>query len=180
MIQKNREDSIEKLRQAIQQIADFPTPGIQFYDISTLLLHPHLLKLAISLMSRIAKELYLDKILIIESRGFIFGPPMALELNAGVVMARKQGKLPGECWQAEYDLEYGSSILELQKSAVKKGDQVLIVDDVLATGGTAKAAADLVEKAGGEVAGYSFLIELPALHGRQKLAHDKICSVLEY
>src|SRR5205807_3342922 len=170
----------EPLKKLIREIPDFPKKGILFYDITTLLKD----KLGLATLIDALAEYYLPKkvdlILGIEARGFIFGPALAYRLNAGFVPVRKPKKLPAEVARMTYDLEYGQDTLEIHKDAVKSGQKVVIVDDLLATGGTANACAQLVKSIGGEVAGLGFAIELDFLKGREKLAPYDVFSLLHY
>jgi len=168
------------LKSKIRVIEDFPEEGISFKDITTVLQDPKLLKEAIDQMTEKFKELGVDIVVGPESRGFIFGTPMAYNLDAGFVMVRKPGKLPAETVKYSYDLEYGQDTLEIHKDAIKKGQKVLIVDDLLATGGTVSATAKLVEMLGGEVVGLGFFIELTELKGRDKLTQYNIHSIVKY
>ena len=170
----------ERLRAAVRDVPDFPKEGILFRDITTLLLDPDVHRLAVEALATPFRSAPPDRIMGIESRGFIFGSTLALELNAGFVLARKPGKLPHEIESASYDLEYGSDSIEVHKDAIRPGDRVLVFDDLIATGGTAAAACDLVERLGGEVAGVLFLIELTGLNGREKLGDRPVHSILRY
>lgn len=168
------------LKKLIREVPDFPKPGILFYDITTLLKDARGLgRLTEALVARY-RDQPPDLIAGIEARGFMFGPVMASHLNRGFVPIRKPGKLPAASIRVTYDLEYGSDSLEIHKDAVQPGQRVLIVDDLLATGGTAQATCQLVEKLGGVVSGVAFVIELEFLKGRQKLAKYDIFSVLQY
>lgn len=160
------------LRRALRTVPDFPEPGVQFKDITPILADPRLLQHAVEVLLAPYAESGATKILGIESRGFLFGTMLAERLGAGFIPARKPGKLPAETVREAYSLEYGTSALEIHADALAPGDRVLIHDDVIATGGTAAAAARLVERLGGEVVGFSFLIELAALGGRAKLPPD--------
>lgn len=170
------------IRKAIRNIPDFPKPGIQFKDITPLLEDPNLSRGIIAELARHYREIEVDAVAGVESRGFLFGLPLAMELNVPFIIVRKKGKLPAETVSFKYDLEYGSAEIEVHKGAIKKGMKVLVHDDLLATGGTAGATAMLVEKEEGEVAGFSFLVELNDLNGRANLAHfDKpIISLVSY
>ena len=172
--------SAEELRERIREIPDFPKPGILFYDITTLLKDPASYKEAIDLMIEPYKDDRVDIVVGMESRGFIFSAPMAIELSAGLVPVRKLGKLPAETLSVEYALEYGSNTLEIHRDAIAPGQKVLIVDDLLATGGTAKACTELIQKCGGEVAGLAFAVELDFLNGKQRLAPHDVFSLLHY
>lgn len=176
-------DLQQELMQTIVSVPDFPKAGVTFKDINPLFKNPELMKKVIQRMAQFAKEVNAQHIVGIESRGFFFGMPLALELNIPFVAARKKGKLPGNVISAEYQLEYGTDCIEIQKLAMNFGERYLIVDDVIATGGTAKATAEIVEKGGGIVCGFSFLIELDFLKGRNILISSdkiKIQSLLNY
>ena len=168
------------LKQHIRHVPDFPKPGILFYDITTLLRHPDGLKATIEQLATPYANADVDVVVGIESRGFILGAAVAERLGAGFIPVRKPGKLPARAIKETYDLEYGQDALEIHADAVDRGQRVLIVDDVLATGGTAAAAAQLVRKAGGNVHGLAFLIELVALKGKAKLPGESVFSVLQY
>lgn len=171
---------MDTLKSRIRHVPDFPKAGILFYDITTLLQDPSGLKLAIdSLVAPFSGE-RIDVVVGVESRGFIFGAAVADRLGAGFSPVRKPGKLPSTTVRTSYQLEYGSDTLEIHDDAVKAGQRVLIVDDLLATGGTAKATADLVQRLGGEVRALAFLIELVGLKGRDRLAGHTLHSVLQY
>ena len=168
------------LKQHIRHVPDFPKPGILFYDITTLLRDPSGLKVTIDLLSSPYVDQGIDLVIGIESRGFIFGAAVAERIGAGFIPIRKPGKLPSETLKETYDLEYGQDALEIHTDAVNTGQRVLIVDDVLATGGTAAAATELVKKLGGELHGLAFLIELLFLNGKTKLAGERVYSVVQY
>jgi len=168
------------LRKYIRDVPDFPKEGIIFKDITTLISNGNAFKYAVDKMIEPFKEENIDRIIGIESRGFLFGGAMAYILGTGVNIARKPGKLPWKTIREEYSLEYGTNALEIHMDAVKDGEKILIVDDLLATGGTALAVAKLVERLGGSVVGISFLIELTFLNGRKKLEGYKVHSVIEY
>lgn len=168
------------LREYIRDVPDFPKEGIIFKDITTLISSGDAFKYAVDKMIEPFKEESIDRIIGIESRGFLFGGAMAYILGTGVNIARKPGKLPWKTIREEYSLEYGTNALEIHMDAVKEGEKILIVDDLLATGGTALAVAKLVERLGGSVMGISFLIELTFLNGRKKLEGYKVHSVVEY
>ena len=172
--------SVESLRARIREIPDFPKPGILFYDITTLLKDPAAFKEAIQLLLAPFKDERVDVVVGMESRGFIFSAPMAYELGAGLVPVRKLGKLPAETLSVEYALEYGSNTLEIHRDAIQAGQKVLIVDDLLATGGTVQGTIDLVERLKGEVVGLAFLVELEFLHGRDQLGGHRVASVIRY
>lgn len=171
---------MEHLKSKIRHIPDFPKPGILFYDITTLLNDPQGFRDMIGALAAPYAGRGVEQVVGIESRGFILGAAVAHQLGAGFVPIRKPGKLPSKCHREDYALEYGTDGLEIHEDAVRAGQRVLIVDDVLATGGTAKAAAGLVRRIGGEMVGLSFLIELNFLKGRDKLAGDEVFSVLHY
>jgi adenine phosphoribosyltransferase len=172
--------SAEALRERIREIPDFPKPGILFYDITTLLKEPAAYKEAIDLMLEPYKDEPIDIVVGMESRGFIFSAPMAYELDAGLAPVRKLGKLPAETITVEYALEYGSNTLEIHRDAIAAGQKVLIVDDLLATGGTVKGTIELVERLKGEVVGLAFLVELEFLKGRERLDGRRVTSVIKY
>jgi adenine phosphoribosyltransferase len=172
--------SAEDLRAKIREIPDFPKPGILFYDITTLLKDRAAFKEAIDLMLAPYRDERIDVVVGMESRGFIFSAPMAYELNAGLVPVRKLGKLPAETLTVEYALEYGSNTLEIHRDAIESGQRVLVVDDLLATGGTVRGTIELVERLKGEVVGLAFLVELEFLKGRDRLEGRRITSVVQY
>ncbi len=169
-----------ELREYIREIPDFPRPGIIFRDITPLLLDPEALDAAVARLSRVARSLDIDMVVAAEARGFILGGALARDLGAGFVPARKPGKLPHETARAEYALEYGLDALEVHADAFSGGTRVLIHDDLLATGGTALALGELVRKLGGEVVAYSFLVELEALGGRDRLREFAVHSLISY
>lgn len=171
---------MDDLKKHIREVPDFPKPGILFYDITTLLQHPLALRMTVDRFVWMFADRHIDKVVGIESRGFMFGPIVAYDLNAGFVPVRKPGKLPYEKIRQSYDLEYGTDTVEMHNDAIKPGEHVLIVDDLVATGGTALAAAKLVESLGGVVAGMGFIIELTFLPGRQKLDGYKVESLIQY
>lgn len=164
----------------IRDIKDFPKPGINFKDITPLLNNPIARKECLSLLMNSLGDKKIDKVVGVESRGFFFGMLLAQELNVGFVPVRKPKKLPFAVISASYDLEYGSDTLEIHTDAIQKGEKVLIHDDVLATGGTAKAVVELVEKLGGEIVQFNFLMELSFLKGRDKISQYEIYSPLVY
>ena len=172
--------SAEELRARIREIPDFPKPGILFYDITTLLKDPVAYKESIDLMLEPWRTDKVDLVVGMESRGFIFSAPMAYLLNAGLVPVRKLGKLPAETITVEYALEYGSNTLEIHRDAIQPGQRVLVVDDLLATGGTVRGTIDLVERLQGEVVGLGFLVELEFLKGRDRLQGIRVESVVRY
>jgi len=172
--------SPEFLKSRIRPVPDFPKPGILFYDITTLLRDPAGFRSAIDQIARPFEGAGIDLVVGIESRGFILGAPVADRLGAGFCPIRKPGKLPAKTIREAFALEYGSDAIEIHQDAVTPGQTVLIVDDVLATGGTARAAASLVKQLGGRLHALAFLIELDFLKGRDKLAGDRVVSVLQY
>lgn len=174
-------NAVADVKDRIRAVKDFPKPGIIFRDITTALKEPETLKIMVDYLCDQFKDVKIDYVAGIESRGFIFGMPMAYKLNAGFVPIRKPNKLPAETLSQEYALEYGTDKIEIHVDAIEEGANVLIVDDLLATGGTAEAACKLVNKTGGNLVGIAFLIELEALNGREKFSPDlKIVSMLKY
>jgi adenine phosphoribosyltransferase len=168
------------LKSKIRHVPDFPKPGILFYDVTTLLQDPAGLRAAVDSLAIPFKDQGIDVVVGIESRGFIFGAAVADRIGAGLSPVRKPGKLPSRTLKATYDLEYGTDCLEIHDDAVRAGQRVLIVDDLLATGGTARATCDLVKQLGGEVHALAFLIELAALDGRSRLSGERVHTVLTY
>lgn len=168
------------LKKFIRDVADFPKKGIIFKDITPLLLNAEAFKTAVKEMLSPYREEKIDKILAIEARGFIFGAAMAFDLGCGLAIARKKGKLPWEKIEKTYSLEYGEEVLEVHRDSIEAGDRILIVDDLIATGGTARAMAELVEDMGGEVAGFSFLVELTFLEGRKALEGYRVETIIKY
>ena len=168
------------LKSTIRVIEGYPIEGVSFKDITTLLKDKEAFNYSLDLLEEALEGLEFDYIVGIESRGFIFGAPLADRLNKGFVPVRKPGKLPGEIEKISYDLEYGNNELEMHKDAIGKGDRVIIVDDLIATGGSAKAAAKLVETLGAEVTAFEFLIELEDLNGRDVLKDYKVISIVKY
>jgi adenine phosphoribosyltransferase len=168
------------LKQYIRDIQDFPKPGIGFKDITPLLINPVARKQTLDILLSSLKDKKIDKVIGVESRGFFFGMLLAEELNAGFIPVRKPKKLPFKTISASYDLEYGSDSLEMHIDAIQKGDRVVIHDDVLATGGTAKAVCELVEQLGGEIVQVNFLMELSFLNGREKLGSHPIFAAMTY
>jgi adenine phosphoribosyltransferase len=173
---------MEDLKKHIREVPDFPKPGINFYDITTLLQHPQALRDTVDRFVDLFADRHIDKVVGIESRGFMFGPIVAYDLNAGFVPVRKPGKLPYEKIRETYELEYGADSLEMHRDAVQPGEHVLIVDDLVATGGTGLATARMVEKLGGQVSGFGFIIELTFLDGRKKIeaAGHEVVSLIQY
>jgi len=172
--------TVQDIYQAIRDVPDFPKPGIMFKDITPLLLDPGRFRRAVELMAAPFRGSEVRRVVSIESRGFLLGAPIALLLDAGLVPIRKPGKLPAARGRVEYALEYGTDALEMHRDAVGQGDRVLIVDDVLATGGTAEAAAKLVRAHGAHVVGFTFLIELDFLKGRERLRNERVEALLHY
>lgn len=170
----------EPLKQLIREVPDFPKPGILFYDITTLLKDKQGFATLIEALSEHYLDDRIDLVLGIEARGFIFGPALAYRLNAGFVPVRKPRKLPAEVATWTYDLEYGSDTLAIHKDAIQPGQRILIVDDLLATGGTANATAQLARSLGAEIAGLAFVVELTFLNGRARLAPHPVFSLLQY
>ena len=171
---------MDYLKSKIRHVPDFPRAGILFYDVTTLLQDRDGFRKAIDSLAAPFEQANIDLVIGIESRGFIFGSAVADRVGTGFAPVRKPGKLPSTTMRATYDLEYGTDALEIHDDAVRKGQRVLIVDDLLATGGTAKATSELVRRLGGEVCALAFLIELVGLKGRDKLSGDTIHSVLQY
>lgn len=170
----------DQLKQLIREVPDFPKKGILFYDITTLLKDKRGFATLIDQFSEHYTPYHIDLVLGIEARGFIFGPALAYRLNAGFVPVRKPGKLPAATVKCDYALEYGSGALECHKDAIEKGQRVLVVDDLLATGGTAEATAKLASSLGAEIAGLGFVVELDFLKGRDKLKGYDVMSLLHY
>ncbi len=172
---------MEDLKRYIREVPDFPKPGINFFDITTLLKDPLALRMTTDRFTWIfARRPPVDKVIGIEARGYMFAPSLAYNLNAGFVPVRKPGKLPAKTVSQTYDLEYGTDRLEMHADAISPGERVLIVDDVIATGGTARAAAKLVEGQGGKVVGFGFVIELTFLPGRAGLKEYEVESLIQY
>jgi adenine phosphoribosyltransferase len=171
---------MEQLKQLIREIPDFPKPGILFYDITTLLRDKEGFRAVIDSMTEHYRDAKVDMVVGIEARGFIFAPALAYALGAGFVPVRKPKKLPGECITVSYDLEYGTDSLQMHKDAIYKGCNVLVIDDLLATGGTARAVCGLVEQAEAKVTGVGCVVELTFLNGRGKLEGYDVYSLLQY
>ncbi len=171
---------MEELKKKIREVPDFPKPGILFYDITTLLKDREGLRSIMDILTEEYTEKRIDRVVGIESRGFIFAPALAYSLNAGFVLVRKKGKLPAESISASYDLEYGQDVLEMHKDSIEPGQRVLIIDDLIATGGTAAATAQMVRQLKGEVVALAFIVELELLKGREKLDGSEIFSILKY
>jgi len=172
--------SCEDLKSLIREVPDFPKPGILFYDITTLLKDRRGFARLIDALTENYINYNIELVLGIEARGFIFGPALAYRLNAGFVPVRKPKKLPAEVLQWKYELEYGQDSLEIHKDAIQPGQRILICDDLLATGGTAKAAADMATQLGGSICGMGFVVELDGLKGREKLKEYEVFSLLHY
>jgi len=172
--------STDDLRAKIREVPDFPKPGILFYDITTLLREADAFREVIDRMAEAVKGERIDLVVGMESRGFIFAAPLADRLGAGFVPVRKLGKLPADTIEVEYDLEYGTATLEIHRDAISPGQRVLVVDDLLATGGTVLGTIELVRRLGGEIAGLSFMVELTSLGGRDKLGEFAIHTLIAY
>lgn len=171
---------MDELKRFIREVPDFPKPGVLYYDLTTLLQNAAALRETIDRFVWLFAGLHVDKVVGIESRGFMFGSIVAYNLNAGFIPVRKPGKLPAHTIDKEYELEYGTDSLEMHSDAVAEGDRVLIIDDLIAIGGTAAAAAHLVEAAGGVVAGLGFVVELTFLEGRKRLDGYAVESLIKY
>ena len=171
---------MDQLKQLIREVPDFPKPGINFYDITTLLKDPKGLRMTVDSLAAEYEGMRVDTVIGIEARGFIFAPALAYHLGAGFVPVRKPKKLPAETASISYDLEYGQDTLQIHKDAVGNGHRVIIADDLLATGGTARAVVDLVENLGGTVVGLVFVVELEFLPGRKKLEGYDVRSLIKY
>ncbi|MDX6614230.1 MAG: adenine phosphoribosyltransferase [Blastocatellia bacterium] len=171
---------MDELKKMIREVPDFPKPGINFYDITTLLKNPEGLRLTVDALAAEYEGDQVDTVIGVEARGFIFAPALAYHLRAGFVPVRKPHKLPAECASISYELEYGQDTLEIHRDAVGAGQRVLIADDLLATGGTARAVIDLVEGLGGKVVGLVFVVELEFLPGRAKLKGYDVRSLIKY
>lgn len=171
---------MDELKKLIREVPDFPKPGINFYDITTLLKEPAGLRRTVDELAAQFEGTQVDTVIGVEARGFIFAPALAYHLGAGFVPVRKPRKLPAECASVSYDLEYGQDTLEIHRDAIGQGHRVLIADDLLATGGTAKAVCDLVEGLGGTVVGLTFVVELEFLPGRKKLEGYDVRSLIKY
>ena len=171
---------MKKLEEYVRSIPDFPEPGIIFRDVTSILQDADGLKLAVDSMQALLEDVDADVIVGAESRGFIFGAPIAYNLHKPLVLVRKKGNLPCETIETSYDLEYGSATIEMHKDSIKPGQKVVIVDDLIATGGTIEAAAKLIEELGGEVVKIVFLMELAGLNGRDRLRKYDVASVIRY
>ena len=172
--------SLEDLDKSIRRVPDFPKPGILFYDITSILVNPDAFKFCLDKMVEIYKDAKLDAIAAIESRGFIFAAPLAEKLGIPLLLIRKKGKLPGETYSCAYSLEYGTAEIEAHKADIKKGANYLLVDDLIATGGTTEAMIKLIESLGGEVVGVLVLMELAGLKGREKIKNYRLDSAIVY
>jgi adenine phosphoribosyltransferase len=168
------------LKQHIRSIPDFPKPGILFYDISTLLAHPDAWRATIERLAEAVRPHQPDLLVGIESRGFLVAAPLAFAIGSGFAMVRKKGKLPGRTVRYSYDLEYGTDTIEIQEDAISPGQRVVIVDDLLATGGTVSATIELVERLQGEVVAVAFLVELTGLRGRDRLGDYEVISLIKF
>jgi adenine phosphoribosyltransferase len=171
---------MEHLKASIREIPDWPKKGILFYDVTTLLKDGECFHQAVNALIDPYRQKQVDLVIGIEARGFIFAPTVAYALKAGFIPVRKPGRLPAEIFRVAYELEYGSDSLEIHRDAITAGQRVLIVDDLIATGGTAKAVTEMVERMGGTVVGLAFMVELEFLAGRQKLAGYEVTSILKY
>ena len=171
---------MDNLKALIREVPDFPKPGINFYDITTLLKHPEGLRNTVDALAAQYEGTRVDAVVGVEARGFIFAPALAYHLGAGFVPVRKPRKLPAETASISYDLEYGQDTLQIHRDAIGNGHKVIIADDLLATGGTARAVVDLVESLGGEVIGLVFVVELEFLPGREKLKGYDVRSLIKY
>ncbi|MEP6936642.1 MAG: adenine phosphoribosyltransferase [Chthoniobacterales bacterium] len=175
-----RLDAIEKLRGAVRDVADFPKPGIVFKDITPILSDGDLFRASIDVFLERCRGKEIDKVVGIDARGFLFGSAVAYELSVGFVPIRKKGKLPFKTESASYSLEYGEAVMEMHVDSIEAGERIVLIDDLLATGGTSAAAAALIAKAGGKLLEAQFLIELDFLKGREKLAPTPVVSFLRY
>lgn len=171
---------MKKMEEYVRSIPDFPEEGIIFRDVTSVLQDADGLRLAIDSMQELLKDVEFDVVVGAESRGFVFGTPIAYNLHKPFVLVRKKGKLPCETISKEYDLEYGSAVIEMHRDSIRPGQKVVLVDDLIATGGTIQAAAELVEELGGEVVKIIFLMELAGLKGREKLSKYDVASVIRY
>ncbi len=171
---------IINLDEVIRKVPDFPKPGILFYDITGILVNPDAFSFCIDRMVKLYKKEKLTSVAAIESRGFVFAAPFAEKLGIPLVLIRKKGKLPGDVYSCSYDLEYGSAVIEMHKSDVNRGDRVLVVDDLIATGGTLNASRNLIEQAGGTVAGFFGVVGLPFLNYKASLGEIPVNTLIEY
>jgi len=168
------------LKETIRTVPNWPIEGVMFRDLTTLMQDPKAYKASCDILYDRYKEMKIDKIVGIDARGFVFGAVLAYKMDVGFVPVRKKGKLPYKTIEEEYDLEYGSAVVEMHEDAINKGERVLIIDDLIATGGTIAAAVNLVEKLGGEVVECAFIVELPDLKGREKIKGHKVFSITEF
>lgn len=173
-------DTAELLRKHIRNVADFPIPGISFKDITPILSDPKLLRHAITALKDTVSGQRIDQVVGLDARGFLFATPIALDLEIGFIPIRKKGKLPWLTHELSYSLEYGENTVEIHQDAISPGENILLIDDLLATGGTAAAAIKLIEKLGGNIIAASFLIELTELHGRDLLGDTPVHSIIKY
>jgi adenine phosphoribosyltransferase len=171
---------MEELKKKIREIPGFPKPGILFYDLTTLLKDPQGIRDVVEILTSRYRDQRVDKVVAIESRGFILGGAVACNLGAGFVPVRKPGKLPAPTLKASYELEYGADSLEIHQDAIETGQRVLVLDDLIATGGTAAAVVNMVRQLGGELVGLAFLVELTQLNGRSRLEGCEVFSILKY
>jgi adenine phosphoribosyltransferase len=171
---------VADLKKTIREVPDFPKPGINFYDVSTLFRNPEAFRTAVDTLVERFRGESIDAIAGIEARGFILASVMAYRMESGLILVRKQGKLPADTAAESYSLEYGQATVEMHRDAVEQGQRVLVVDDLLATGGTAATTGRLVRKLGGEVEGFAFMVELDFLKGREKLDSDNVFSLIRY
>lgn len=176
----NELQALQSIRSHVREVPDYPSPGVSYKDITPLIEDGYMLHRSVGLLSGSASSIRYSRVLCAEARGFVFGSALAYEQRKGVILARKPDKLPRKTIQASYDLEYGTDTLEIHEDSVPVGERVLVVDDLLATGGTSRAMCELVEAAGGEVAGLAFIIELSYLGGRESLSEYNVVSLLPY
>ncbi|MEM9400287.1 MAG: adenine phosphoribosyltransferase [Verrucomicrobiota bacterium] len=176
----NEAEAAEKLRLAVRDIQDFPKPGIVFKDITPILSDHELFRLMVTILVERYKKQQIDRIVVIDARGFLIGSAVAYVLGVGLALVRKKGKLPYKCIEASYSLEYGEATVEMHEDALNQGEKVIVIDDVLATGGTMAAAVELCEKIGAQVVETAFLMELSFLKGREKLNGKSAFAILEY
>ncbi|NQU83284.1 MAG: adenine phosphoribosyltransferase [Parcubacteria group bacterium] len=168
------------LRNYIREVPDWPKPGVRFYDVTTLMENPDAFRFAIDTLAELFKDQKIDKIVGIDARGFLFAAPVAYKLGIGLSIVRKKGKLPFKTLAKDYTLEYASNTIEMHEDTVKPGEKVVLIDDLIATGGTAVAATELIEQMGGEIVGIGFLVDLPFLGGTEKLKQYKTYSLIQY
>jgi adenine phosphoribosyltransferase len=180
MLIKRGDETMADLKSKIREIPNFPKEGILFYDITTLLKEAELFHRVIERLAKFYEDEKIDKVVAIESRGFILGSALAYRLKTGFIPVRKRGKLPSDVYETEYNLEYGSSVLAIHRDAIATGERVLIVDDLLATGGTIAATVDLIKQLDGVIIGIAFLVELVSLRGRNRLDGYEVMSLISY